>query len=221
LHKKNQIMFALAKLWTDNNSGPDPVAISYTCTEPGHLPQWQGEEDTQIMVPISDFNPAARRAIIEIPRYLNGSDRYVLHYRFGRAGENRNGLSPVFTEEIRARELEYVDHEGWLTEVRLLWSINGWDAPNWTQASLEGLDLNLNAMAAGHDAEGEGIADNAIYELIQTVPLPRRYRAKVWAPRGATVEYAYQLLRTNAPVVGEDEERWDNNHGRNFQLVME
>ena len=84
-----------------------------------------------------------------------------------------------------------------------------------------GLDLSWSATAAGHDAEGEGIADNAIYELIQTVPLPRRYLAKVWAPRGAVVEYAYLLLRTNAPVVGEEQERWDNNHGRNFRLVMD
>lgn len=214
-------MFALAKLWTDTSPEPHPVEISYTCTEPGRLPKWAGEEDTEVMVPAADTNPAARRAIIEIPRYLNGSDRFLLHYRFGRAGAARNGLSPVFTEEICAREVEYIDHDGWLTEVRLLWSVNGWDAPNWTQARLEGLDLNLSETAAGHDAEGEGIADNAIYELIQTVPLPRRYLAKVWAPRGATVEYAYQLLRTNAPVVGEDGERWDNNHGRNFSVVMD
>jgi len=214
-------MFALAKLWADTSTGPDPVEISYTCAQPGQLPKWDGEEDTEVMAPIADTNPAARRAIIEIPRYLNGSDRFVLHYRFGRAGESRNGLSRVFTEEIRARAVEYVDHDGWLTEVRLLWSVNGWDAPNWTQARLEGLDLNLSATAAGHDAEGEGIADNAIYELIQTVPLPRRYLAKVWAPRGAIVEYAYQLLRTNAPVVGEDQQRWDNYHGRNFSLVID
>lgn len=63
---------------------------------------------------------------------------------------------------------------------------------------------------AGHDREGEGIADDALYELIQTVLLPHRYVAKGWGPRGATVEYAYQLLRTNSPLPEDDFERRDH-----------
>jgi hypothetical protein len=214
-------MFALTKLWTDSGSGPEGIAITYVCTGPGVAPGWDGDEDTELMTPVAGADPALRRAIIEIPRYLNGRDRFLLHYRFARGGEHRNGISPVFTEEICAREVEYVDRDGWITEVRLLWSVNDWSAPNWTQATLEGLNLELGATAAGHDIEGEGIADNAIYELIQTVPLPRRYVAKVWGPRGATVEYAYQLLRTNAPMVDDEAQRWDNNHGRNFTLVLD
>ena len=72
--------------------------------------------------------------------------------------------------------------------------------PTWTQAKLQGLNLQTLPNRAGHDREGEGIADDAIYELIQTVPLPRRYVGKVWVPRGANVEYRYQLLRTNSPL---------------------
>jgi hypothetical protein len=214
-------MFALTKLWTDPGPDRDPLEIVYTCTEPGQSPRWAGEEETELMTAADGANSAVRQATVEIPRYLAGKDRYLLHYRFRRPGLNGQGLSPVFTDEICAREVEYIDHEGWLTEVRVLWGVNGWSAPNWTQARLEGLDLKLSDTAAGHDIEGEGISDNAIYELIQTVPLPRRYVAKVWGPRGAAVEYVYQLLRTNAPVVGEDAERWDNNHRSNFRLVID
>jgi hypothetical protein len=214
-------MFALAKLWTDSGPGHDAVEISYTCTALDQAPKWQGEEDIVAMEPVPGTNPTVRQAIIEIPRYLSGKDCYLLHHRFGRGGEPRNGLSPVFTEEICAREVEFVDHRGWVTEVRLLWGVNGWDAPNWTQARLEGLDLAQSETAAGHDIEGEGIADTAIYELIQTVPLPRRFVAKLWGPRGATVEYVFQLLRTNAPVVGEDQESWDNNEQRNYHVVLD
>ncbi|HEV8712467.1 MAG TPA: hypothetical protein VGX03_06525, partial [Candidatus Binatia bacterium] len=78
-------------------------------------------------------------------------------------------------EEIVAREIPYVDREGRITEVRLLWGVNEWSAQNWTQAKLEGLNLQTIPTLAGHDREGEGIADDAMYELIQTVPLPRRY----------------------------------------------
>jgi hypothetical protein len=67
---------------------------------------------------------------------------------------------------------------------------------------------------------GEGIADEAIYELIQTVPLPRRYTAKVWGPKGSTVEYVFQLLRTNAPTLGDEGERWNNNQEQNYKAVL-
>ncbi|MCS6927809.1 MAG: hypothetical protein NZ578_18105, partial [Candidatus Binatia bacterium] len=147
-------------------------------------------------------------------------DSYLLHHQFVFVRDGREQFSPVFTEEIVAREVPYLDHEGRITEVRLLWGVNGWTAQNWTQARLEGLNLHTIPTRAGHDREGEGIADDAMYELIQTVPLPRRYVAKVWGPRGATVEYVYQLLRTNSPLPEEDFVRWDNNHGQNYRLVL-
>jgi hypothetical protein len=104
--------------------------------------------------------------------------------------------------------------------VRVLWSVGGWNAPNWTQARLEGLPLHLDRKTPGHDAEGEGITDEAIYELVQTVPLPRRFIGKVWGPRGAAVEYCFQLLRSNAPVPDDEFERWNNNESRNYTLVL-
>ena len=119
-----------------------------------------------------------------------------------------------------AQEVVYVDNEGWATEVRVMWSVDGWGAPNLTQATLEGLNLDVGGDLPGHDREGEGIADEAIYELVQTVPLPRRYVAKVWGPKGATIEYVFQLLRTNAPTLGDEGERWDNNHEQNYQVVL-
>jgi hypothetical protein len=116
-----------------------------------------------------------------------------------------------------AREIPYVDTEGKITQVRVLWSVNGW---NWSQAKLEGLNLAVKEDSAGHDIEGEGIAADAIYELVQTVALPRRYVAKVWGPKGATVEYVYQLLRTGSPIPEEDFARWDNNQTQNYRLVL-
>ena len=158
--------------------------------------------------------------MIEIPRYLNDKDAYQLHSRFVVVRNGKEEFSPIYTEEIVAREVPYVDNEGRITEVRLLWGVEGWTAPNWTQARLEGLKLQM-IPTPGHDIEGEGIADDAFYELIQTVPLPRRYVAKVWGPRGATVEYAYQLLRTNSPLPEDEFERWENNQTQNYRVVLE
>jgi hypothetical protein len=138
-----------------------------------------------------------------------------LHYRFGGGGESREGFNRDFIDEIVSREVDYVDSEGHVTEVRVLWGVGGWSAPNWSQAELKGLKLNS---ASG--AKGQGIADQAIYELVQTVPLPRHFVARIWAPKGATVEYAFQLLRTNSPRPESDFVRWDNNQSQNYRVVL-
>jgi hypothetical protein len=51
-------------------------------------------------------------------------------------GEFHEGFNHDLTEEIVSREVEYVDNEGLITEeVRVLWSVGGWSAPNWSQAN--------------------------------------------------------------------------------------
>ena len=57
--------------------------------------------------------------------------------------------------------------------------------------------------------KAKGIADEAIYEFVQTMDLPRRFVGKVWGPKGSTVQYSFQLLRTNTPIPEDEFERWD------------
>lgn len=209
-------MFQLTKIWIDQGPDLETVEIRYTWSPLGEPARWEGEEEAEIMAVVPNTSPQIRQAILEIPRSLNGKESYQLHYRFGGGGEHKKELAQIFTEEIVAQEIPYIDTEGRITEVRLLWSVNGWSAPNWTQAKLEGLHLDT-----GPDVEGEGIVDDAIYELIQTVPLPRRYVGKVWGPQGATVEYCYQLLRTNSPLPEDDFQSWDNNQSQNYSLVLD
>jgi hypothetical protein len=213
-------MFQLTKVWIDQEPGIEMVEIRYLWSPLGVAAKWEGQEEEEVMTVVPNTSPQMRQGVIEIPRYLNGQDSYQLNYRFDFVRGGREQFSPIFTEEIVAREIPYVDTEGRITEVRLLWGVNGWTAQNWTQAKLEGLKLQTIPTRPGHDIEGEGIADDAMYELIQTVPLPRRYVAKVWGPRGATVEYVSQLLRTNSPIPEDDFERWDNGQGQNYRVVL-
>jgi len=214
-------VFQLTKVWVDPNDRVDSVAIRFTWSALGAPAKWQGNDEAEVMAVIPNTNPKVRQAAIEIPRYLDGEDNYLLHFQFGGGGEPHTGFSQVYTEEIVAQEIPYVDNEGRVTEVRLLWSVGGWNAPNWSQARLEGLALYYDKNAPGHDQEGEGIADEAMYEMVQTVPLPRRFIGKVWGPRGATVEYSILLLRTNTPAPGDEFEKWDNNGGKNYSIVLE
>jgi len=207
-------MFQLAKVWIDNTPNPRTVEIRYTWSELGEKPSWSGHEESRVMSVLPNTNPPLRLALIEIPRKAN----YLLHYRFGGGGESREGFNHDFTEEIVSGEVEYVDNEGLITGVRVLWSVGGWGAPNWSQAKLKGLNLNTSEGKRG--AGGVGITDEAIYELVQTVPLPRRFAAQIWGPKGATVEYTLQLLRSNSPVPESDFVRWDNNQSQNYRAVL-
>jgi hypothetical protein len=211
----------MAKVWVDPSDRVDSVEIRYIWSPLGTAPDFTGGRDeAEVMHVVLGTNPRIRQAIIEIPRYLDGNDNYLLHYHFGGGGEHHEGFTQVYTEEIVSREVEYIDHDGSLTEVRVLWSVGGWAAPNWTRLRLEGLTLQIPEDTPGHDREGEGMADEAIYELIQTVPLPRRFVGRVWGPRGAAVEYCYQLLRSSAPTEGDEFVHWDNNQNRNYPIVL-
>ncbi|HZQ79114.1 MAG TPA: hypothetical protein VFE55_17390 [Acidimicrobiia bacterium] len=207
-------MFQLTKVWVDPGPGVESMEIRYVWCASGGQPAWDGTEEAEVMVPVPGTDPCVRTATLEIPRYVEGSDCYLLHYRFGPGGEHVDGYSPVFTEEIVAREVEYVDHAGDLTEVRVLWSVGGWTAQNWSQATLDGLPASI--AAPGGPGEQDGVTDDAIYELVQTVPLPRRYVARMSGPRGHSVEYVYQLLRTGSPFPEDDFVRWDDNGGKRF-----
>jgi hypothetical protein len=213
-------MFQITKVWVDPPDKVDSVEIRFTWSAIGEAPKWQGNDEAEVMSVIPNTTPRVRQAAIEIPRYLDGKDNYLLHYQFGGGGEHHAGFSQIYTEEIVSREIPYVDNEGLVTEVRILWSVGGWSAPNWSQSRLEGLALNYDKNEAGHDQEGEGIADEAMYEMVQTVPLPRRFVGKVWAPRGASVEYSLLLLRANTPTGNDEFQRWDNNGGKNYSVVL-
>ena len=197
------------------------VEVRYTWSALGEPAKWDGMEETEVMLLVPNTNPKVRQAVIEPPRYFHDNDSFLLHHRFMYVQDGRENISDAFTEEIVSREIEYLDQEGRITEVRLLWGVDSWNAPNWTQAKLEGLNLQTLPDRAGHDREGEGITDDAIYELIQTVPLPRRYVGKVWGPRSANVEYRYQLLRTNSPLPEDDFEIWITDDGQNFRASLQ
>ena len=210
-------MFQLTKAWVDPEPGIDTIEIRWTWSRADEPPDWEENEGAEIMSVVPGTEPVVRTVEVEIPRYVDGQDSYLFHYRFSRGGEHMEGWSPVFTERIVSRPVEYIDTVGDLTEVRVAWSVAGSTAPNWSQATLEGLP---SVGPGTPDPEQEGLADEAIYELVQTVPLPRRYVAKVWGPEGSTVEYRYQLLRIHAPVEADQFEHWDDNEGRRYRIEL-
>jgi hypothetical protein len=210
-------VFQLSKVWVDPEPGIDTIELRWTWSPLGGHADWDRVEESEVMRPVPGTAPTVRTVDVEIPRYVDGHDSYLFHYQFSRGGEHVGGFSPLFTETIVTREVDYVDRVGDLTEVRVAWSVGGSPAANWTQAVLDGLP---HTGPGTPDPEQEGVSDEAIYELVQTIPLPRRYVAKVWGPVGATVEYSYQLLRINGPIEADDFERWDDNDGQRYRVEL-
>src|SRR5260370_7729618 len=178
-------MFQLTKVWVDPSPDFENVEIRYKWSPLGEFPKFEGDEESEVMAVVPNPNPRVRQAILEIPRYLKNKDNYSFHYQFIPGGTNRAPMSPIFTEEIVAQEVVYVDNEGWATEVRVMWSVDGWGAPNLTQATLEGLNLNIGGNLPGHDREGEGIPHQSISHFTPTLPFPRPYTANASSPHAS------------------------------------
>jgi len=97
-------MFQITKVWVDPSDKVDSVEIRFTSSAIGEAPKWQGDDEAEVMSVIPHTTPRVRQAAIEIPRYLNGKDNYLLHYQFGGGGSiMRAFLRPILRKLSRGR----------------------------------------------------------------------------------------------------------------------
>jgi len=212
---EEQQLFGLRKTWLDSEPGIEMVQLHYAWTRPGSEPDWE-EADSRVLTR-TEASPGLRTAVIEVPRQLDGSREYVLHHFFFVVQGTEWVSSPVFTEEIVAREISFTDDEGRWTQVGIGWGVSpgvaGLAAPNYTAAAMDGL---------GFEDRGAGAPPEpaSIFEFVQAQPLPHVFRGLVWGPRGSEVRYAFHLLRSGSPSGEDDVELWDVNKGTGWTLVL-
>lgn len=218
------LMFQIAKVWIDQEPGIEAVEVVYSCRPlPSHHfasrgpgvrqppgAALDGGESRSAMEVVPGSAPQLRRAILEIPRFLHPGDAYLLRYRFRSSSPHGEAVSPLFTEEIVSAEVEYVDAEGALAEVRVLWSVRGWSAPNWSRAVV---DRRPEDTSGATDASPDGGPSPPARS-------PRRFVARVFGPRGASVEYVYQL-HPRGEVTGDNAlVAWDNADEHDYHLTL-
>ncbi|MGH9024389.1 MAG: hypothetical protein ACRDV9_15075 [Acidimicrobiia bacterium] len=202
-------MFQVAKVWVDQEPDIEVVEVAHICTGFGEAARFDGRERCAVMEVVPGSDPLVRRAILEIPRFFDAGDAYLLHYRFRSGSRNGETLSPVFTEEIVSAEVEYLDLEGALDEVRVLWSVRGWSAPNWSPAAVDGSAQRSAFPPARLTANGSRPVGSA-----------KRFVARVSGPRGASVEYVYQLHPGGAAVGADAPVVWDNADEHDYHLTL-
>jgi len=208
-------MFGLRKTWIDPGPGIAMVQIHYTWTRPEAEPEWADAEEA-VLVPQAGA-PGLRTAVIEVPRFVDDATAYSLHHVFFVVGVNDDTSSPVFTEDIVAREITYVDETGRYTAVGVVWSAveasPELSVPNYTNAAMDGLPFES---ADAGTAPGHG----SIFEFVHAQPLPHVFRGMVWGLRGSQIRYGHHLVRQGLPEPAENSESWDDNGGSGWTVDL-
>ncbi|GAA3342017.1 hypothetical protein GCM10020358_35500 [Amorphoplanes nipponensis] len=204
-------VFGLRKTWVDTVPGIELVQIHYTWSPPGTPPDWAGAEE-QVL---TGGTGPLRTAVLEVPRTVGGASDYALHHFFFVVGGAGRAASPVYTEDIVAREVTYEDPAGQYTAVGLVWSAVQEPpepgVPNYTSTTMDGLPFESPGAAPEH-------AD--IYEFVRAQPLPHVFRGRVWGVRGTAVRYGYHLIRQGLPDPADDAESWTDNGGRGWTVTL-
>jgi hypothetical protein len=158
-----------------------------------------------------------RRKVLRLPKAipdrLTGgyTEHYAFHYYFELFQYGRRQQSPLYTEEIVSREVEYSDFRGDLSATCLYWSISDGDAPQYTPTE------EANFIAAygqdnpyrSHKLYGAPDKDaflRARSELIRRLPLPRRFIGKLHGPKGTQVHQNWHVVNLWQP---NPSERWE------------
>jgi hypothetical protein len=211
---RSQQLFGLRKAWVDPEPGIEMVQVHYAWTLSGQEPDWEGA-DTRVLTPVEAF-PGLRTAVVEVPRQVEGSRDYLLHHFFFVVRGTEWRSSPVFTEEVVAREVTYEDPDGRWTHVGIGWAVPpappASAAPNYTAATMDGLSF-------GQPGDGAPPEPAPIYEFVQAQPLPHTFRGLVWGLRGCDVQYVFHLVRAGSPRPEDDAESWDDNGGSGWTLT--
>jgi hypothetical protein len=212
---ESEQLFGLRKTWFDPAPGIEMVQLHFAWTPPGVEPDWEAA-DSRVLTP-HERSPRLRTAVIETPRHLDGHREYLLHHFFYVVRGTEWVSSPVFTEEIVAREVTRTDEDGRWTHVGIGWGVSPGDpllaAPNYTAAAMDG--LSFEDAGAGAPAEPA-----PIHEFVRAQPLPHVFRGLVWGPRGAELRYVVHLVCAGSPRPEEDTEMWDDNGGNGWTLTL-
>jgi hypothetical protein len=79
-----------------------------------------------------------RRKIIRLPKAIPSpsasdgyTENYAFHHYFEVFRDGKREQSPLYTEEVVSKEVEYLDFNGTLGGMCIFWSIYDWDAPQY------------------------------------------------------------------------------------------
>jgi hypothetical protein len=188
----------LTKTWTDPDGEVDAVQIHYMWTPVGDGPFFDGTHQTRWLADWGGL-PRRRGKVLSLPRsiWTGGrwsDDGFALHHYFEVHGRHGRWTTDTVTEEIVTRDLEFVDHQGAITNICIHWAVDNWMAP--TYSPME--DDRFPADGEFASVHYYGYEDKPRFhrtkaEMLYQIPLPHRWRARMWGPRGSTLVQQYHV----------------------------
>lgn len=162
-----------------------------------------------------------RRKVIRLPRNLydpaTGTlvEHYTFHHCFEIFREGKRELSPVYSEEIVSKEVEYVDYAGTLGGMCIFWGVYDWDAAQYQPTEeprfIEKFgEDNPYRSYKFYGAEDKENFSRVRTEMLKSLPAPRRFVGKIYGPKGGQVRQSWHLGGMWSPNVAE---RWENYFG--------
>lgn len=209
----------LKKVWIDRQDDIESVSFNHIN---GHLKQpakWTHMQ-TNVMMPEWGNMPLKRTWVVRLPTHFENQEKYLFHYFFQVTYQDgREEISDTFTELIVPRQIEYIDHSGSYTHIRLHWSLNGWLYPQNTELEIEGVKWGSDYSVS----QSEYRFNDRLYEqgrarLVAQIPAPHVYKTMIWGPKGAEVHYCFNLISSDKE--GNLSHTWDNNQGKDFKLIL-
>ena len=155
-----------------------------------------------LAVPSDVYDPASGRFV----------DHYLFHYYFEVFRDGRREHSPLHTDEIVSRHVEFVNHDGTLGGGCIYWSVEDWDAPQYSPTESPDFVARFGEDNPFRSHKFYGFQDKETFnrirsDMVRGLPLPRRFYGKVMGPKGAAVQYCWHTgpLWTPNPA-----ERWED-----------
>lgn len=186
----------LRKEWTDQDAGIDAVVIHFGWSALGRPANFSASHRSR---ELQDWGNGRRGKVLAMPRSVWDEEwgwcsEYAMHYGFEVIqGENR-WTTEMFTEEIASRELEYVDDSGYITNICLHWAVGDWSAPTYSPMEDERFPADSEfASMRYYGYWDKPRYHHAKWEMLRDLPLPHRWRARIWGPRGSTVLQQYHI----------------------------
>jgi hypothetical protein len=111
------------------------------------------------------------------------------------------------SEDIVYRDLEYVDDGGWITNICIYWSVGDWGAPVYSPMEDPRFPVDSEFASVKYYSYWDRPRfHREKYHMLQAMELPRRWRARMHGPRGATLLQQYHVGRMYPPE--EEAETW-------------
>jgi len=163
-----------------------------------------------------------RRKIIRLPKAIADpaaaggyNENYAFHHYFEVFRNGKREQSPLYTEEMVSKEVEYIDFQGNLGGMCIFWSVYDWDAPQYQPTEVPEFIERFGEDDAHRSHKFYGAEDKETFsrtrsEKLKSLSSPRRFVGKIYGPKGTEVHQRWHVGAMWSPNAAE---RWEDYWG--------